>query len=87
MNIESIMSKKVLLILTLAPALCQMQNEPTSTVTILALDPFGRSIPVRVESFTLQGTAVELGSHFDGRAGTAIPFGTYEFVLRRIELK
>jgi hypothetical protein len=82
-------SRKFFLILTLTTAFGQKQKEPSSTVTILAVDVFGRAIPALMESFTLKGNPLEFEfrSHFAGLKGTAIPFGKYEFVLRRVESK
>lgn len=43
----------------------------------------GNRIPTKLDRFTLEGTSVELGSHFEGMRGRDIPLGRYEFVLRR----
>ena len=79
------MSKLILALISVA-SFAQVPKELSSTVTILVVDYLGNVIPARLERFTLEGTAVELATHFQGLKGTEIPFGKYEFILRRTGL-
>jgi hypothetical protein len=74
-----------ILVAALFPALSLLAEEPKSSLTILVLDPFGSTIPARVETFRPKEGSAELASHFDGLRATAIPQGKYVFTLRRLE--
>lgn len=54
---------------------------PIGTMTMLVVDETGQAVPVRLETFA--GHSGEMAGHFQELKGTQIPYGYYDYVLRR----